>query len=82
MQGGVAPGQVSMAGAGLPVKQEALALRGVDALLFSIVPTPPYDSPPGTCTPHIPVCVPRACEFMALPSIIVGSCGLELDVRG
>ena len=75
MQGGVAPGQVSMAGAGFPVKQEALALRGVDALLFSIVPTPPYASPPGTCTPPISVCAlrmfgsdsvtPRAVAFQA-----------------
>ena len=28
------------------------------------------------------LCVPRTREFMALPSIIVGSCGLELDMRG
>ena len=32
-----------MAGAGFPVKQEALALRGVDALLFSMVSTHPHD---------------------------------------
>ena len=58
VQGGVAPGQVSMAGVGLPVEREALTL-GVDALLFSTVPTSPCDSPPGTCTPHISVCALR-----------------------
>ena len=59
MQCGEAPGQVSVAGAGLPVEQEALTLRGVDVLLFSIVPASPYDSPPGTRTPHISVCALR-----------------------
>lgn len=67
----------SSPGTGLSVEQKAPSLRrgGCSPVLC-------YDSPPGTCTLHTPVCAPRTREFMALPSIIVGSCGLELDMRG